>query len=96
MITVEPSNMDTLGTRLECPDQRGVLISGVVVYTQDTFWTVLSVHITVDVRNSGVSARRGSTVFTMQGRSGSLSAILDPQPSLPLQFHHQWLQWCSR
>ena len=27
-----PSNVDTLGTHSECPDLRGVLISGVVLY----------------------------------------------------------------
>ena len=27
------SNADTLGTHSECPDYRGVLISGVVLYT---------------------------------------------------------------
>ena len=39
-----PSNVDTP------PDKRGVLISGVVLYTQHTFGTARSVRITVDAR----------------------------------------------
>ena len=42
-----PSNVDTVGTLSECPDWRGVLISGAVLYTQDTFGTTSSVHITL-------------------------------------------------
>ena len=56
-----PSNVDTtpLG-----PSQsvliRGVrvLISGIVLYRQDTFGTTRSVHITVDVHISGVSTSK--------------------------------------
>ena len=42
----------------------GVLISGVVLYAQDTLRIAHSVCITVDVHISGVSTRRGSIVFT--------------------------------
>ena len=41
----------------------GVLISGVVLYTQDEFKTACSVCITVNLCISGVSTRLGSTAF---------------------------------
>ena len=59
IIQWNPSNADTVGTRLECPDLRGILISGVVIYiyTQDIRSGPHSVRTMVDVRISGVSAR---------------------------------------
>ena len=56
-----PSNADTLETLSECPAW-GALISGVVIYAQDTLGTTRSVRIRVDVQILEVSTNRDFTV----------------------------------